>query len=208
MTSRRTFAALAATACLALSGCAHLGGSAWTTLIDGDQGLQNWRTLGDANWRGVPDANGGSVMANQGKSGFLVSPVSYKDVEIYAEFYAYTDTNSGIFIRAQDPQKITADNAYEINIWDIRPDPTYATGAIVGFANVPVPTVHTAGGRWNTLEITAKGNWIMVKLNGVVTSQLINNQFAQGPIALQFGPGVKGVTGGAIQWRKVKVRPL
>ena len=103
---------------------------------------------------------------------------------------------------------VGADTSYEVNIWDIRPDPTYATGAIVGFANVPVPVVHKAGGRWNTMEITAKGNWVMVKLNGVVTSQMVNDKFAQGPFALQFGPGVKGVTGGAIKWRKVMVREL
>ena len=65
-------------------------------------------------------------------------------------------THSGIFIRASDPNKIGADNAYEVNIWDIRPDPTYATGAIVNVASVPVPIVYKAGGRWNTFEIYAK----------------------------------------------------
>ena len=207
MHTRRTLlAAAAATASALMSGCANLGGSPWTTLIDGATGLDNWSRIGDANLRA--DTQAGVIVADQGKAGFLVSAKSYKNFEIYAEFYAETDTNSGIFIRAQDPKVVGADNAYEVNIWDIRPDPTYATGAIVGFANVPVPVVHKAGGRWNTMEITAKGNWVMVKLNGVVTSQMVNDKFASGPIALQFGPGVKGVTGGPIKWRKVMVREL
>ena len=53
--------------------------------------------------------------------------------------------------------KIGADNAYEVNIWDIRPDPIYGTGAIVDFAAVPVPIIYKVGGKWNTYEIYAKG---------------------------------------------------
>lgn len=178
--------------------------SGWTTLIDGDKGLDNWSQIDDANWR----AEAGAIVADKGKGGFLVSKNAYKDFMIYAEFWADTDTNSGIFIRASDPKKITADNAYEVNIWDIRPDPTYGTGAIVNFAAVPVPIVHKAGGRWNTMEITAQGDQFSVKLNGTPTVTLKNAKFASGPFALQYGPGVKGVTGGPIKWRKVQIKPL
>ncbi len=189
---------------LALAACASWPGSGWVALIDGERGLDNWNRVGDANWQ----VDQGGITANQGKGGFLVSKQSYKDFEIYAEFWAATDTNSGIFFRASDPAKITADNSYEANIWDIRPDPTYATGGIVNFAPVPVPTVHKAGGRWNTIEITAKGDQLTVKLNGVQTTQIRNDKYVSGPFALQFGPGVKGVNGGPIKWRLVRIKPL
>ena len=189
-------------AVLALSGCATQ--QVWVTLIDGDKGLENWNRIGDANWR----AEGGSIVADQGKGGYLVSKNSYKDFVIYAEFWAETDTNSGIFIRASDASKIGADNAYEVNIWDIRPDPIYGTGAIVDFAAVPVPVVYKVGGKWNTYEISAKGAQMTVKLNGTVTVGLQDSKYASGPLALQFGAGVKGVTGGPIKWRKVEIRPL
>lgn len=190
---------------LGLAGCASpLTDTGWVTLIDGDKGLENWNRVGDANWR----AEGGAIVADQGKSGFLVSKSSYRDFAIYAEFWAAADTNSGIFLRASDPAKVSADSAYEVNIWDIRPDPTYATGAIVNVAAVPVPTVHMAGGRWNTFEIQAKGDELTVKLNGVETVRARNAKFASGPFALQFGPGVKGATGGPIKWRKVQIKPL
>ena len=186
----------------ALSGCATQQG--WLTLIDGDKGLDNWNRIGDANWR----ADGGTIVADQGKGGFLVSKSSYKDFVIYAEFWAETDTNSGIFIRASDANKIGADNSYEVNIWDIRPDPVYGTGGIVDFAVVPVPVVYKVGGKWNTYEIYAKGAQMTVKLNGTVTVGLQDSKYASGPFALQFGAGVKGVTGGPIKWRKVQIRPL
>ena len=189
-------------AVLALSGCATQPG--WVTLIDGDKGLENWNRVGDANWR----ADRGSIVADQGKGGFLVSKNSYKDFVIYAEFWAETDTNSGVFIRASDANKIGADNSYEVNIWDIRPDPSYGTGGIVDFAAVPVPVVYKVGGKWNTYEIYAKGTQMTVKLNGTVTVGLRDGKYASGPFALQYGPGVKGVTGGPIKWRKVQILPL
>ena len=190
---------------LTFAACSSLPfGLGRVTLIDGDKGLENWNHIGDANWR----AEGGVIMADKGKGGFLVSKNSYQDFVIYAEFWAETDTNSGIFIRASDPHKIGADNAYEVNIWDIRPDPKYGTGAIVDFAAVPVPLIYKAGGKWNTYEIEARGADVTVKLNGTVTATMNNTKFHSGPFALQFGPGVKGVTGGPIKWRKVQIRSL
>ena len=189
----------------AMAACASApAGPGWTTLIDADKGLENWARLGDANWR----SQAGAVVADQGKGGFLVSKASYRDFVIYAEFWAETDTNSGIFIRASDPAKVGADNAYEVNIWDIRPDPKYGTGGIVDFAAVPVPPVYLAGGRWNIYEIEAIGNRVTVKFNGAVTVTMQDSKYASGPFALQFGAGVQGATGGIIKWRKVMIKPL
>jgi hypothetical protein len=176
----------------------------WVTLIDGQSGLENWNRIGDANWR----AEGSAIVADKGKGGFLVSKNSYTDFEIRAEFWAETDTNSGVFIRCADPANVTAATCYEVNIWDIRPEPKYGTGAIVDHATVPVPIVHKAGGRWNTYEITAKGPALTVKLNGVVTVTIQDTKHASGPFALQYGAGVQGAQGGPIKWRKVQIRPL
>ena len=184
------------------AGCAGFPGSGWEPLIDGNAGLDNFNRIGDANWR----SEGGAVVADKGKGGFLVTKKSYRDFEIRAEFYAETTTNSGIFIRAQDPQKIGAASSYEVNIFDLRPEQKYGTGAIVDFAAVdPMPK---AGGRWNTFEITAKGDRLTVVLNGQQTVDVRNEKFVQGPFALQFANGPKDAPGGAIKWRKVEIRPL
>ncbi|MGE5522168.1 MAG: DUF1080 domain-containing protein [Rhodospirillaceae bacterium] len=200
---KRLFA-LAAALLVVAAGCAHMGGGDWVTLIDGEKGLENFNQVGDANWHAAQ----GAIVADKGKGGYLVSKKSYKDFVIYAEFYAENDTNSGIFLRASDPVKIASATSYEVNIWDIRPDPTYGTGAIVDVASVPVPLKNKAGGRWNTYEIYAKGPQLIVKLNGEVTSSAQNTKHAAGPFALQYGAGVKGAPGGVIKWRKVMIKEL
>jgi hypothetical protein len=190
---------------LVITGCASgTSGSGWVTLIDGEKGLENFIRQGDANWR----AEGGAIVADKGKGGFLVTKDSYRDFEIRAEFWAATDTNSGIFIRATDPNKIGSVTSYEVNIWDIRPDPKYGSGAIVDVAAVPVPLTNKVGGRNNVMEIIAKGSQLIVKLNGLTTVDVRDSKFPQGPFALQYGAGVNGAMGGPIKWHKVQVRPL
>ena len=199
---------IAAAVAVALSaGCAQvqrMTGTGWETLVDGEKGLENFSRVGDANWR----AEGGAIVADRGKGGHLLSKKSYKDFEMRAEFYAETNTNSGIFFRCQDPAKPGAATCYEANIWDIRPEPKYGTGAIVDVAAVPVPLKNTAGGKWNVYEITAKGSQLTVKLNGVQTVSVQHDKLKEGPFTLQYGPGVKQAQGGVIKWRKVQVRPL
>jgi hypothetical protein len=193
---------------LVLAACSSMPswmpGSGWTTLIDGEKGLDNFNRTGDANWR----AEGGAIVADKAATGgHLVTKNSYKDFQIRAEFWAERNTNSGIFIRIQDPKKIGAENAYEVNIYDQRPGPEYSTAGIVNFAKVPVPPVYKAEGKWNTFEITAKGSNLVVVFNGTKTVDIQESKFAQGPFSLQFGNHGKQ-PGGAIKWRKVQVRPL
>jgi Domain of Unknown Function (DUF1080) len=200
---KRLFALLLIAA-FAAAGCMHRDpGSGWTTLIDGEKGLDNFNRIGDVNWR----AEKGAIVGDKGKGGHLVSKQSYGDFELYAEFYAEPTTNSGIFIRASDPKQVGAANAYEVNIFDQRPGPEYSTGAIVNFAQISVPPKYKAGGKWNTFEIYAKGSHVIVKMNGEVTAHMVNDKFKSGPFTLQFGNRGKE-PGGAIKWRKVDIRPL
>jgi Domain of Unknown Function (DUF1080) len=186
---------------ITLNGCSTLSGnSGWTTLVDEKGGQQNFNVLGDANWRMLD----GALQADKG-TGFLVSKESYADFEIRAEFWADENANSGIFIRMSDLKTVTAANSYEVNIYDKRPDPLYGTGAIVDIAKVsPMPK---AAGKWNVFEITAKGNQLIVKLNGVQTVDVRDSKFARGPLALQYAPGVVKDSG-TIRFRKVLIRAI
>ena len=172
-------------------------GPGWTILVD-DKTMGEWNKVGETNWR----MEEGALVADKRTSqdpAYLVSKEKYKDFQIYAEFWASDDVNSGIFLRCQDPAKIGDTSCYEVNIFDQRKDPTYGTGAIVKFAEVsPMPK---AGGKWNTYEITAKGRQISVLLNGQKTVELHNGFFTDGPIALQHGSGL-------LKWRKVAIKPL
>ena len=202
----KRFAVRTALLCMALSifGRASPGGDGWETLIEGDKGLHNFNPIGNANWR----AEGGAIVADKGKGGFLLSKSSYQDFELRAEFWAESSTNSGIFLRCADPAKIGAATCYEVNIWDTRPDPKYGTAAIVDHAAVPVPIVHKAGGKWNTFEITARGQALTVTFNGVITVNIQDGTHASGPVALQFGNLAQGAPGSVIKWRKVRIRSL
>jgi Domain of Unknown Function (DUF1080) len=194
-------AALVAIVCATpWSGPAQAQSEGWTVLFDG-KSLDNFNKVGDANWR-IED---GAAVADKG-TGFLVTKNNYGDFQLRAEFWADEDANSGIYIRLSDPNKVTAENSYEVNIYDKRPDPTYGTGAIVGVAKVePMPK---AAGKWNTYEITAKGSEFTVVLNGQTTVKgAKDDKFKNGPIALQSAPGVvkdKGV----IKFRKVEIKAL
>ncbi|MEI6894201.1 MAG: DUF1080 domain-containing protein [Colwellia sp.] len=168
-------------------------------LINGEQGLNNWQQTGSGNWR----AEDGAIVADSG-NGLLVSKKSYGNFRLIAEFWADHTTNSGIFIRADNPSYINAYSAYEVNIFDQRSNKSYGTGGIVGVAAVdPMPT---AGGKWNTFEIVAKGDQLTVHLNGQQTINISSDLHASGPIALQIAPGA-GATG-AIKWRKVTIESL
>jgi hypothetical protein len=166
----------------------------WVTLFDGTN-LNNFNQIGDANWK-LAD---GVVSADKG-NGFLVSKNTYRNFQIKAEFWVDADANSGVFIRCTDPSKITAANAYEVNIFDKRPDPSYGTGAIV---NVAKPTTFLkAAGKWNTYEITAVGPKFTITLNGVKTVDGAEDpKNPSGAIALQYG-------GGVVKFRKVEIKPL
>jgi len=172
--------------------------SGWVSLFDGKTIGSEWNRVGESNWR-VED---GAIVADKlmgEDAAHLVTQSSYKDFQLYVEFWSSDDANSGVFLRCQDPLEITLRSCYEVNIFDQRPDQTYGTGGIVLFAEVdPMPK---AGGQWNTFEITAKGRDITVVLNDKKISQLNNGLFTEGPITLQHAAG-------AIKFRKVAIKPL
>jgi len=192
-------------AAVLLAGCATVDGwMGWTTVVDGEKGLQNFDRVGDANWR----AEGGAIVADKAtQNSYLVTKNSYKDFQIHAEFWADKLTNSGLFLRLQDRSKVSGSNAYEVNIYDERPGQEYSTAAIVDFAKVPVPGPYKAAGKWNTFDITAKGPNITVMFNGVKTAEMTDAKLLEGPFALQFGLHGKG-PGDIIKWRKVQIKPL
>lgn len=186
----------------ALAGCATQMGpapSGWTTLLDGPKGFtENWTVIGPANWRivdGIAQADGGE----KGKGGWLMTRQAYGDFELRAEFWVSDDANSGIYMRCPDLSNITDMNCTEANVFDQRPDQTYATGAITHLS--PIKNGPKAGGKWNTFDITAQGPRITVVLNGVKTGETDKAHALRGNIGLQWAQGV-------VKFRKVEIRPL
>ncbi len=192
MTDRRTVILGIAAVALATP---VVAGTPFRVLFDGSR-LDGWTIVGDANWT-LAD---GVVTADKGGMSFLVSNDSFRDFDLRAEIWVSPDANSGIFIRCSDRARFTPANAYEVNVFDQRPDPTYGTGAIVDIAAVsPMPK---AGGRWSLLEVSARGDSFSVVFNGVKTVDGVRDgAHGEGPIALQYGTGT-------VKFRRVEIRPL
>lgn len=184
---------------MALTGCtSNIRPNNSTLLLDGSHGIENFNQVGEANWQATEN----TIQANKSNStyAYLVSKSSYKNFRLTVEFWTSDDANSGVFFRCQDPQNITAENCYEANIFDQRPDPSYGTGGIVLIAKSPTP-MPKAGGKWNTYEITANGPHLKLVLNGVTTADIEDSKLAEGFLALQWGSGT-------IKFRKVAIQPL
>lgn len=186
-------ALLSGGALIALSAPSAAQEDGWISLLDPTT-LDNWDRTGDANWRltdGIAEADMGF--------GHLVTRESYGDFELRAEFWVDDPANSGIFLRCQDPAEPSPRSCYEVNIYDERPDPAYGTGGIPNHA--AVENVPKIGGQWNTYEITAQGDHLVLVLNGLETVNVHDGTYASGPITLQYG-------GGTVRFRKVEIRPL
>jgi hypothetical protein len=189
--------------CTTLASCTGMSStppdSGWTTLLDGSKGFEeNWTRIGAANWRivdGVAQADTGE----KGKNSFLMTRKEYGDFVLRAEFWVSDDANSGIYMRCPDLNNITDRTCTEANIFDQRPDPTYATGAITHLS--PIKDIPKAGGKWNTFEITAQGPRIVVVMNGVKTGETDKAHALRGYIGLQWAQGV-------VKFRKVEIKPL
>jgi hypothetical protein len=176
------------------------GPDGWITLFDG-RNLDQWQGDGTATFK-ITDGAVEAVDKKDPKAvaSYLVSKQSFKDFELRAEFWVSDDANSGIYFRCTDPAQISGKTAYEANIFDTRPDPTYGTGAIPDIAKAA--TVLKTGGKWNTYEVTAKGPKFTLVLNGVKTVDGAEDaKFSAGPIALQFGKGT-------VKFRKIEIKPL
>lgn len=168
-------------------------GGEWTTLLDGST-LDGWNVIGDGTWTLVDDA-----VEGDGEAGFLVTAESFSDFQLTFEFWIGEDSNSGVFIRCSDPKQIGIDTSYEVNIADTIENPDFRSGAIVRVVG-PSQTVKTAG-KWNTYDITARGDKLTVILNGITTADAEDDQFASGVIALQHRTGL-------VKFKNVRIRRL
>lgn len=180
-----------------LASCATRGPmEGWTTLIDGERGLENWNRTGVGNWQ----ATNGAIQIDgktSKEAAFLVSKNSYTDFELYVEFWADEEANSGVFLRITNQQLINTKAGYEVQIFD--KNAAFPTASFVNL--VKAPERFKAAGRWNAMYIHAQGPRMSVKMNGELAAEVTNSAFPTGPVGLQYNTG-------ALRFRKLMIRPL
>ena len=160
-----------------------------------DESLSGWSEVGNAKWQ----AENGEISASAGgEDGMLISLRSYDNFGLTLEFKPDAKVNSGVFLRCQDAENISPLTCYEVNIWDNHPRQEFRTGSIVTQAFPPLVHIDTIG-KWNRLEISALGDTLAVRVNGVETASLVDSTHRSGSIALQRWEG------GEIRFRNVMI---
>ena len=166
----------------------------WVLIFDGTS-LTGWAPRLDGQWE-VADGTI-SAVPDAGR-GFMATTAHYADFQLTVDFWVDDTANSGVFLRCPAEGAISQGNAFEVNIFD--PHTTWPTGSINEVAKIQ--TVPQTAGKWNTFEITADGDHLVVQLNGQTTVDARSDRHQSGPIALQYNGA------GQVRFRNIKIKTL
>ncbi|QDT53570.1 hypothetical protein Pan44_15920 [Caulifigura coniformis] len=169
----------------------------WINLFDGTT-LFGWTSnREDINWSVVD----GTISADSGSNGLLLTSVPFADYELHCEFNAAEGANSGVFLRTLfDPKDVKAD-CYELNIADTQPE-GYVTGSFVGRKQTAEPIKGSGG--WKTFDVVVEGNRFDVKLDGKEVISYLD----EAPTIRRSGLIGLQKNSGKIQFRNVRLKPL
>jgi hypothetical protein len=183
-------------------------GQGWVPLFNGKD-LSGWRAHGKEKWVVQNGAIMGEAVTD--KYGYLVTEKTYRDFELRVKFKCDAAGNYGVFIRS----RITGEGEYgpDIEGTQIEIDPARDTGGIYESAGRQwIARNNEQSARaikpyeWNEMEISAKGNHIVTRLNGVEIVDFTDpaQKFFEGIIGLQLHSG----GGGKIHFKDIEIRVL
>lgn len=183
--------------------------AAWVPLFNGKD-LTGWTNNGHNKWV----AEDGTILGESTTKeyGYLTTDKTYRNFNLRLQFKPEAEGNSGVFIRSRilgmDPE-----HGPDIEGMQVEVDPHVGmhTGGLYesgGRGWVVQPTAEgekaLKPGQWNTLEISAHGNHIITRLNGVqiVDYTDATPKFTDGVIGLQehMGGGVK------VRWKDIEIQ--
>ncbi|MDX1961548.1 MAG: DUF1080 domain-containing protein [Pirellulales bacterium] len=168
----------------------------FTLLWDGKT-TSGWQASGGGNWT-VEKINDnetalvGRNKAAESRHGLLLADKSYRNFTIKLQFKSVAG-NSGLYFRAEPTTDDLGVKGFQAEI-----DPQNDVGGLYethGRGWVIQPRAEQVAkyfkpGEWNTLEVTAKGRDVMVKINGQTSAELKNDPGrTEGKIALQLHGG-------------------
>jgi 3-keto-disaccharide hydrolase len=181
----------------------------WVRLFNGKD-LSGWKNNGEEKW--VVD-NGTILCESQAnKYGYLTTDKTYRDFNLRLQFKGEAAGNSGVFFHSRivgiDPE-----HGPDIEGMQAEVDPSvgHHTGGLYesggrGWVAQPTPEGEKAlkPGKWNLLEISAHGNHIVTRLNGVQIVDFTDPapKFIDGVIGLQIhtGGGVR------VRWKNIEIQ--
>jgi len=162
---------------------------------------ENGRDKEEARWRVLP---GGVITGAEGaKHGHLFSPGSYKNFHYRAEVSINDGGNSGMYFRAQKGKPWPDGHEAQVNSTN---KDRVRTGSLYGVKRVYEQ--HVPPDTWFTQEVIARGDHIIIKVNGKITADVVvpeghERHYQNGHFAFQFhDPGCR------VKYRNVEVREL
>jgi hypothetical protein len=170
------------------------GAGEFKPIFDGKT-LAGWTAMPGGTWEVKDGIIVGKSPATEPKHGILLTDKSYKDFTVRCKFRVHAG-DSGFYFRAEK-----VDNAVSVNGFQVEVDSSQETGGlyetggrawVVQPTEAEIPRKHYKPGEWTTLELTAKGADVTVKINGVVTAALKNDPGRkEGYIGLQLHGGME-----------------
>ncbi len=184
-------------------------GPGWVALFNGKD-LSGWKINGAEKWA----AEDGTIVCEStvGHYGYLTTEKTYRDFNLRLRFKPEAKGNSGVFVRSRilgiDPE-----HGPDIEGMQVEVDPSVGnhTGGLYesggrGWVTKPTAEGERAlkPGEWNELEISAHGNHIVTRLNGVQIVDYTDPapKFTDGVIGLQIhtGGGVR------MRWKDIYIQ--
>jgi hypothetical protein len=175
----------------------------WIKLFDGKT-LSGWTAPDPGDWK---MENG--VLKGSGPNSHLFSPKVYSNFEFKAECKLNHSGNSGMYFRAKLSKGWP--EGYEAQVENTSPDPQ-KTGSLYNAperhynpAPVPVHQQLVPDDTWWTQEVIAIGNRIIIKVNGKIVTDFVDehNTFTSGHLAFQ-----QHNQGSEVEFRNVMIKPL
>lgn len=165
----------------------------WQKLFDG-KSLKGWHTKPGGNWEVKNGMIVGTSSKEEQRHGILISDKKYKDFDLKVVYKAVKG-NSGLYFRVDEVNEEVGVYGFQAEI-----DPDKDAGGLYetgGRAWVSQPTPEQVNtwykkGEWNTMEVSAKGGNITVKVNGKISANLENDPGRrEGHIGLQLHGGME-----------------
>jgi len=163
-------------------------------LFDGKT-LKGWTPAPGGKWEVKNGAIVGTSPKSERRHGILLTNKQYSDFVVKAKFRVHSG-DSGFYFRAERVKSAVSVNGFQVEV-----DTSQETGGLYetgGRAWVHRPTAavikkrNYKKGEWTDLELSAIGGHIVVKINGVISTELKNDKGRRkGHIGLQLHGGQK-----------------
>ncbi|MDA0723942.1 MAG: DUF1080 domain-containing protein [Verrucomicrobia bacterium] len=177
------------------------------TLFDGKT-LNGWTPAPGGKWEVKDGAIVGTSPKTERRHGILLTDKQFTDFVVKAKFRVHSG-DSGFYFRAKRVKSAVSVNGFQVEI-----DTTQETGGLYetgGRAWVNKPSPETVkkraykSGEWTDLELSAIGRDVVVKINGIISSELKNDR---GRIKGYFGLQLHGGQDMHVEFKNIVIREV